>query len=82
MSDLATLLQQEYNTEGPVSDECREKTIEYITSNIKVEHEDVIFIKHLTKIASIIIKNGDLSLKKYLERIYKYNLAGIKKIET
>jgi hypothetical protein len=82
MSEFEALLKQEHNTNGTVSPECKEKTLEYIASNETICHKEMLFIKHLTKVASLILKEDDSSLNGFLERIYKYNLEGIRKIES
>lgn len=65
------------------SSKYKEEVIEYITS-FEIEElsdeDQIAFMKKLTKVASMILKDDPESLDDILERIYDYHVLGIKEI--
>ena len=72
---LATLLSENYDR--LTSPECKIKTLEYLSANAGVLHEDLVFVKHLTKVIHHILESSPGELDAFTERIFRYNEEGI-----
>lgn len=81
MRELDDLIKAEYDGEISLSEKCKTAAVLYIRENETVAHEDVIFIKRLTKIASRILAEDSFSLDGLLTRLFEFNLQGIEKVE-
>ena len=64
------------------SDECKQQVIEYVKDNKSIAHEEIIFIKSLTKVAEHILESDPGSLDGLLQRIYDFHIEGIMKIQS
>jgi len=58
-------------------EECKRLTVKYISQTKSVKDKDAVFIKLLTKVANNILTESD-DLDSRIQRIYNFNLEGIK----
>jgi len=80
MKDLEALLRENYNE--LVSEECKQKVIEFIQKTPTVEYLDLHFIKKLTKVAFHIYATDPESLEDHLRRMYTFNMEGVMKVKS
>ena len=80
MTTLDILLEQNYDTLS--SDECKIRVMQFIRETPSVLDYDIVFIKKLTKVANHVLKSDPDSLDEFLERVFDFNIEGVKKIRA
>ena len=80
--DLETLLKRNYNQ--LIDEECTVAVIDYFSNTNSVEHENIIFIKQLTKVGKH-VADTKLNISNsvdFQKKLYQFNIEGLRKIHN
>jgi|SRR3989344_1553374 len=80
-SKIELLADMKRSYDGLRDTNLESSVLDYIFSNQNVEHEDIFFIKMLTKMASYIMESDRPLLNGMLPRVVEYNLTGARKCD-